>query len=415
MKISSRQWLVLSLFNLAVVALIGTLMRYKIGFSFPYLDQKNLQHAHSHFAFTGWVTHTLFVLITQVMQRDLLNLPISKYNRIILLNFICAYGMLFSFAASGYSPVSIGFSTLSIFLGYGFAFNLFRDLKTTQNLPYKNWFKAGLFFNVLSSLGTFALAFMMASHQFNQKFHLASLYYYLHFQYNGFFFFVCMGLFISSISQYTESGVFKNIFWMFFAACIPAYFLSALWMKMPNWVYTIVVLSALVQLVAWLALVRDIRKSWFSLHSAFKAGKFILLIVAIAVTIKFSLQLGSTIPVISKLAFGFRPIIIAYLHLILLAIISVFLVTYLYLSGYLKVNKIMLFALISFVAGVYLNELILGIQGIASFSYTSIPQANLMLFLASVLILLSLVLLILSQRLTTATKKNSEPEGFGII
>jgi len=67
------------------------------------------------------------------------------------------------------------------------------------------------------------------------------------------------------------------------------------------------------------------------------------------------------------------------------------------------------------VAGVYLNELILGIQGIASFSYTSIPQANLMLFLASVLILLSLVLLILSQRLTTATKKNSEPEGFGII
>lgn len=415
MKISSRQWLVLSLFNLAVVALIGTLMRYKIGFSFPYLDQKNLQHAHSHFAFTGWVTHTLFVLITQVMQRDLLNLPISKYNRIILLNFICAYGMLFSFAASGYSPVSIGFSTLSIFLGYGFAFNLFRDLKTTQNLPYKNWFKAGLFFNVLSSLGTFALAFMMASHQFNQKFHLASLYYYLHFQYNGFFFFVCMGLFISSISQYTESGVFKNIFWMFFAACIPAYFLSALWMKMPNWVYTIVVLSALVQLVAWLALVRDIRKSWFSLHSAFKAGKFILLIVAIAVTIKFSLQLGSTIPVISKLAFGFRPIIIAYLHLILLAIISVFLVTYLYLYGYLKVNKIMLFALISFVAGVYLNELILGIQGIASFSYTSIPQANLMLFLASVLILLSLVLLILSQRLTTATKKNSEPEGFGII
>lgn len=361
------------------------------------------------------MTHTLFVLITQVMQRDLLNLPISKYNRIILLNFICAYGMLFSFAASGYSPVSIGFSTLSIFLGYGFAFNLFRDLKTTQNLPYKNWFKAGLFFNVLSSLGTFALAFMMASHQFNQKFHLASLYYYLHFQYNGFFFFVCMGLFISSISQYTESGVFKNIFWMFFAACIPAYFLSALWMKMPNWVYTIVVLSALVQLVAWLALVRDIRKSWFSLHSAFKAGKFILLIVAIAVTIKFSLQLGSTIPVISKLAFGFRPIIIAYLHLILLAIISVFLVTYLYLSGYLKVNKIMLFALISFVAGVYLNELILGIQGIASFSYTSIPQANLMLFLASVLILLSLVLLILSQRLTTATKKNSEPEGFGII
>ena len=40
----------IALINLSVVALIGVIMRYKIGFDFPFFDQKHLQHAHSHFA-----------------------------------------------------------------------------------------------------------------------------------------------------------------------------------------------------------------------------------------------------------------------------------------------------------------------------------------------------------------------------
>jgi len=110
------------------------------------------------------------------------------------------------------------------------------------------------------------------------------------------------------------------------------------------------------------------------------------------------LQLGSTIPVISKLAFGFRPIIIAYLHLVLLAIISVFLITFMYLFGYLKVNRLALYGLVIFVFGAYFNELILGLQGIASFSYNLIPYANEMLLIASVILFVSMIVLLLSQR-----------------
>ena len=53
----------ISFLNLLIVAILGTLMRYKIEFEFPYFDQKNIQHAHSHFAFTGWISHTLYTLI----------------------------------------------------------------------------------------------------------------------------------------------------------------------------------------------------------------------------------------------------------------------------------------------------------------------------------------------------------------
>ena len=60
----------IGIFNLTIVAMIGTLMRYKIGFDFPYLDQKYLLHGHSHFAFAGWVTHILFTLLVAFLNQQ---------------------------------------------------------------------------------------------------------------------------------------------------------------------------------------------------------------------------------------------------------------------------------------------------------------------------------------------------------
>ena len=100
----------------------------------------------------------------------------------------------------------------------------------------------------------------------------------------------------------------------------------------------------------------------------------------------------------SKLAFGFRPIVIAYLHLILLAIISVFLVAYMFIYKLITINKTTTIALILLVTGVYLNEIVLGVQGIASFSYTLVPFANEILFGIAVLISVSLILMLISQR-----------------
>ena len=68
MYLNSKFWLKISLLNLLIVAILGLLMRYKIGFEFPFLDQKHLQHSHSHFAFSGWISHTLMVLMVYFIQ-----------------------------------------------------------------------------------------------------------------------------------------------------------------------------------------------------------------------------------------------------------------------------------------------------------------------------------------------------------
>jgi len=395
-----EKWLKFSLFNLVVVALLGVVMRYKIGFAFPYFDQKFLQHAHSHFAFSGWITHTIFVLLIYFIQPYLLPAALRKYRLLLLGNLFCAYGMLIFFTIQGYAPASIFFSTASILVGYLFSFYFIRDLKNTApRHPAGNWFKAALIFNVLSSLGTFALAYMMVTKNLPQNAYLASVYYYLHFQYNGFFFFACMGLLYSQLHQYLpDSGANNTIFWLFATACVPGYFLSTLWLNLPVWLYVLVVLAAAAQVFAWIRFLQIIRQNLSSLKSKIKpVWQYLLLAVGFALSVKLILQLGSTVPEISKLAFGFRPIVIAYLHLILLAVISVFLLIYLYGFNLLKPHPYSVKMLVLFVFGVFLNEFILMVQGVASFSYILVPYANEALFGAALIMFLSMLALFVFQ------------------
>jgi hypothetical protein len=394
----TRNWLLLCIFNLFIVSVLGTLMRYKIGFPFPYFDQKHLQHAHSHFAFIGWMAQTLFVLMVHTVHKDRPHTNLKPFKILLIANLVCSYGMIISFAQGGYSPLSITLSSASVLISYIFAYYLFRELRYLAGALYSKWFTAALWFGIISSIGTFTLAYMMATHNFNQKIHLASLYFYLHFQYNGFFMFSCFGLLFYRMKELLPAFKYdQNIFWLLFFACIPGYMLSVLWIIMPEWLYILVILAAVAQVVAWGMFLKEISRAWSSRTVLVHKGRYLLLILAIAVTAKLLLQLGSTVPAVSKLAFGFRSVIIAYLHLILLAILSVFLVAYMYVFGYIKKNRMSVIAITLFVAGVYMNEIILGVQGIASFSYTLISLANESLFAVSCLIAVSIILILLSQ------------------
>ncbi len=407
MHFNSKFWLKFSLLNLLIVALIGLLMRYKIGFEFPFFDQKHLQHSHSHFAFSGWISHTLMVLMIVFLEKkkvllqaqddnrekNIENRFFKKYSSILSANLICAYGMLVFFIIQGYGLFSIIFSTSSIIVSCVFAYYFVKDLKLISNDDLsKNWFKTALFFNVISSFGTFALAYMMISKNIHQNEYLASIYYYLHFQYNGWFFFACMGLLFSFLQlKPSENSFFKRTFWLFFLSCIPAYFLSTLWWDLPIWIYLITVVAAFIQVYTWFRfLIIIIKTKREFLYNFPFFLRYILLFVAFALSIKFLLQLGSTIPVLSTLAFGFRPIVIAYLHLVLLAIISLFLLFYVYANHLIHFNRQIKIGVITFSIGVLLNEIILAIQGVASFSYTPIPYVNEMLFGAAIVLVIGI-------------------------
>jgi hypothetical protein len=386
---------------LLIVASLGVLMRYKIGFDFPYFSQKNIQHAHSHFAFAGWITHALYVLMIHFVLKKLPLTDTKNYKRIIIANLICSYGMLFSFSYNGYSTLSIILSTITIIIACFFAFYYFKDLENVNDsTPSKPWFKAALLFNIISSVGTFYLAYMMASRNFNEHWYLASVYFYLHFQYNGFFIFSCLGIFFSECNSIFPQFKYDKVFFkLFYISFVPAYFLSTLWAKLPIWLYIIVVIAAFIQVFVWIKIIKAIKTSLkLGGTTLNKFQIYLFLFVGIAFTIKLLLQLGSTIPAVSTLAFGFRPIVIAYLHLVLLAVISVFILSYLYTFKLIEVNKLTTTAFGVFVIGILLNELVLAVQGIAAFSYIVVKYVNETLFGISLILLIGAFLMVFSQK-----------------
>ena len=398
-KISTKLWVRIALLNFIIVSMIGVLMRYKIGFEFPHFNQKHLLNAHSHFAFYGWVTQILMTLIIHYLLPELSINRIKYYKLLLYTNLFCSYAMLVSFSLTGYGTLSIIFSTTSILVSYIFTVFCFKDFKVKkEKLMEIIWFKGALIFNFISTLGTFYLATMMSTKSVDQHAYLASIYWFLHFQYNGWFFFACVALFNLSINIIDPQFKFsKKVFWLFALSCIPAYGLSVLWLNLPTWIYTIVVAGAFTQLLAWIIRLIELRK--FSFKKLFNnfLQKTLFSLLAICISIKFILQLGSVIPSISQLAFSFRPIVIAYLHLILLAIISVFIIAHLSLNNLISNTKLAITGILIFIFGVYLNELVLGVQGIASFSYVLIPYVNETLFGVALVIFTGLITIFLSQ------------------
>ncbi|MFT3747258.1 MAG: hypothetical protein QM768_03040 [Agriterribacter sp.] len=390
----------LALLNLLLVALAGLILRYKILFSLPFIDQKHLLHGHSHFAFSGWVTHVLMLLLVQYISKQKGEAVFKKYKWIINANLITAYGMLISFPIQGYGLYSIIFSTLSIFVSYVFAYTFWKDL---NSLPEKSishwWIKAALLFNILSSAGAFSLAFMMATKTIHQNWYLAAVYFFLHFQYNGWFFFACMGLASATFLYSIPAPVQKKIFWLFAAACIPAYVLSALWLPIPQWSFTLVILAAFSQVGGWIIIIQHIKKRYTEIKTLIpKDALWLFVLSGIALTIKLLLQLGSVIPSLSQLAFGFRPIVIGYLHLILLGVITLFLLAFMMVEKNIQINPLTLAAVKIFTAGVIINELLLMLQGIAAIGFIALPYINECLLGAAFILVSGMLLLNISQR-----------------
>ena len=127
------------------------------------------------------------------------------------------------------------------------------------------------------------------------------------------------------------------------------------------------------------------------LHKWSFSVRWLLGLALIALTIKLVLQAGSIFPEVSKLAFGFRSIVIAYLHLVLLGFTTLFLLGYMLLEGYISHHKNAIISLVFFSIGVFSNELALMLQGVASFGYILIPYINETLFAVSLFMLLSLI------------------------
>jgi len=378
-----RRWVIYAAVNLFIVSVLGVALRYKATFAFPVLDYKYLLNAHSHFAFSGWITTALFAALLYILTASGVRLsPVYRYQ--FWLNQLSSFGMLVSFTCQGYGTVSIIFSSLSVLFSYWFAARYLYDMrKASWPRLVRRCVQMALLFLVLSSASPYLLAYSMSHHVGSLSFYYNAIYLYLHFQYNGWFTFGVMTLFCWSLFRYRSpaggssadvplaSQTLLRVFvWLMGIACIPAYCLSLLWTDPPAWVWIISILAVVLQVAALIALfvflVRN-RPRWPGrVHVSVRNLRALSLA---AFTIKLLLQALSVIPSLGSLAFSHRSVIIGYLHLVVLGFITFMLLSFFISQGLLTLRTgTARTGLLLFISGVVLNELLLLIQSLLQFS-----------------------------------------------
>jgi hypothetical protein len=103
----------------------------------------------------------------------------------------------------------------------------------------------------------------------------------------------------------------------------PAYLLSVLWSN-PGYTFNIIgALSAVAQVIAFIMLISLVTDNGLELRKNLpKVSKAFLFIAGFAFAVKLILQFLSAAPAVAEMTIELRPIVIAYLHLVLMIVIS---------------------------------------------------------------------------------------------
>ncbi len=302
-------------------AVLGVILRLFQVLEIP-LNYKYIIHTHSHIALLGWVyialTTLLYVLFVQQESLAKKNTMIFGFTQVTLL------GMLFSFPVQGYALFSIIFSTLFLIASYWFVAFFFGNVSSgvKKKMSY-SCIKWALWYMVLSSIGPWCLGIIMNTLGAVSIWYKTAIYFYLHFQYNGWMIFALLGLFVFILEKH-EIEVDKRFFWMFNSGMILSFFLSTLWMKPANVFYVLGGTGALLQLLGFIILIKSVRKAFIRDIKIFSVRqKLVLKVLVVLVLVKMLLQVFSALPYFANLAVTYLDFTIGYLHWTFLGIISI--------------------------------------------------------------------------------------------
>ncbi len=348
-------WVRVSLVNLAVVALLGLVLRGVAVFPSGAFNYAHWLHAHSHFAFGGWVTLALMSLMVysllpgQWAARRL-------YQWLLAGVLVSAYGMLGCFAWQGYAPGSIFFSTLLVLVSFVFTVVFIRDVRCARlSGAVKTLSVAAVVCLSASAAGPFMIAGLSAMKIQNQVWYNDAIYTYLHFQYNGFF---TLAVFALLLHVYKVEGRWtKGVSVLLTASVWPSLFMCYLWHQPGRVAWFISALGAVLLLCAIAVLLPCIKSllrnaaAPLTRHvTGLSIGAFILLSL---------MRVAIVVPAVGAMVFASRSLIIGFLHLVLLGFVSLAILAFYLHWGVLHGGLRMRMALSLFITGIVINELLL--------------------------------------------------------
>lgn len=322
-----KGWFKIPLLFVLLGALIGTLLRVHFVFPMKHLHFMNWLHAHSHVMFLGWITNALILAFIYEWAEE----RWKKFKPVFLILQLVLAGLTTSFILQGYGVMSIVFLGVHSLLLYVFCIVFLKNTKhvSDSSIPF---IKEALLFLFLSTLGAFAIGPIAANGLGQSKWYYFAVFFYLHFQYNGFFVFGILGLFFKTMERrgviFPVEKVRKTRL-VFFYSCFPAYLLSVIWSGPGVVIMIIAAIAGVVQAVGVVFLIDVLRSRWVAIISKItRSMKILLGSTLLAFVLKTILQLVSAVPAVARLASDVRFFVLAYLHLVLIGLVTFYLLAW---------------------------------------------------------------------------------------
>lgn len=399
-----KAWVTTGLINFLIAALLGLVLRYafigEIDFNFRFLT-----HAHSHVAMLGWL---YLMLYSFIVYRYIPHIR-KIYHYLFLVTQIAVIGMLFSFPFQGYAAFSIVFSSLHIFASYFFVILILKDLKPFDSID-KQFIRAALWLMVISTLGIWCLPVSIVLFGKNSETYNIAIQTFLHFQFNGWFMFSVIGLFVKFLMKYSikkNTSLNKALGWLILSVVFTLTLPISWFIKLP--VLNIInSLGVIFQLIGFYHLIIALKKPLNTfLSSATFYIKTLVYFILISMVIKVLFQSFSVVPEVNEASIQIRNLVIGFIHLLMLGVISGALLFFLSLEGVFKQRKIVAqIGLSLFMLGFVLSEAYLFLQGVIYyFNLGEISAYHQSLFVWSAFIVLGIMLVLIN---VIATNKKSD-------
>ncbi|MFN4151315.1 MAG: hypothetical protein ACK4IX_10265, partial [Candidatus Sericytochromatia bacterium] len=267
---------------------------------------------------------------------------------------------------------------------YWFTYRVLKDTKEQSSYDSK-FAKMSVILLAFSSLGTWLLPVSKVL-KIDELYNLC-IYFYLHFQYNGWFTFAIIALILNLLKRrdfYIENRTEKLAYYFMAFSIIPSYFLSTIG-QMPNkYIYIISTIGAVTQFTGMTLFLRLVVANFGMFIKGSKITFSLLLISCLSLFTKSVLQVLSGLPSFTEMIFESRDFILSYLHLTFLGFISTSLFFLLIENGWFKLNKIINIGLTTLLIGFVGTEGILTFSGLGNY----INSFNNFMFIFSLIMLI---------------------------
>ncbi len=351
-----------ALLAFAVAGTIGAALRLIYIVEIPGMLFRPWLHAHSHVAMLGWLFPGLLIALCGQEQEGM---P-RRFWRLMVLSQLLVLVMLIGFPLQGYGAVSIAASVLQVMVGYVLVRTIWSRVREWPRRGSGLLARLALVFQAVSTLGIWAMGPVMAGGLAGSELYYWSIQWFLHFQFNGWFWFAVMAI----GSRWAEKqGIdvrldsLTVVLWA--VSAVLTFALAIAWSERHMAVLAVNSIGVLLQLAAaWRTFVL-LQRARVQLRTSTSPWMRTLIGAALlSMAIKVMAQAAVAVPSVADMALTLRNHVIGFIHLNTLGAASSILLAFAVMRGWVNDHdRRVHLALTSFLLGFLLSEALLFIQG----------------------------------------------------